>query len=764
MNHARTRRLTAGAVAMTLLSGLLTLFVLQPAQANHGDRSLQASPEVRTSQVGAAVTVTATLSAAATAETGSIGIDAEIESGPADGDGPTAATPDTGCTVAVGSSSCTFTVNSGAVGSSQVRLWIDHDSRNEIGQGGVTEADMQEGQLANGTPDGNPQAGAQTPSSADCRAPEDYSFDDSPPAGDAGGCGAAIPPPAGQPGATTPAEPDLTDVIELTWSAAEALDCDAQATRNDRVVESDSVTGSDDTIIIECTYIGPDPIRVDGANISGTDGGTIDNSGANDPNGMGGVDYTCNASTKTCEISVASGANQTGPAVLCFWIDSDNDTAFDPAAGSGNDPDGKGCADERVDDAEGDDRTDRVLVRWGAAPVAATIDLTPESGSANAGTPRAVLAAVTDQYGEPMNPATTVNFEFVAGSPGDNGDDSTPDSVDRTCTTSGGRCAIAYEVLRAGVDVICGWVGDTPSLTGTSPGGSCGGESGSADGVSGRIDVVTWNWTTPPASGGGTAEDVAKTQGYTLVGADGGIFNFGTSQFHGSTGSMRLNQPIIGLANKRGGTGYWLVARDGGIFTFGDAEFFGSTGSLRLNAPILGMEATPSGKGYFLFAADGGIFTFGDAQFHGSTGSMRLNAPAVGLSINDKGDGYWLVAQDGGIFSFGNVPFHGSTGSMKLNQPVFDMAPTAGDKGYWLVAKDGGIFSFGDAESKFHGSAVGTATGTVIGMGTTPTFNGYWIADSAGGVFPFGDARALGDRRGQQANAVYVGFATVPRG
>jgi hypothetical protein len=142
---------------------------------------------------------------------------------------------------------------------------------------------------------------------------------------------------------------------------------------------------------------------------------------------------------------------------------------------------------------------------------------------------------------------------------------------------------------------------------------------------------------------------------------------------------------------------------------------------------------------------------------------MKLNAPAVGLSINGKGDGYWLVAQDGGIFSFGNVPFHGSTGSLKLNQPVFDMAPTAGDKGYWLVAKDGGIFSFGDAEGKFYGSAVGTATGTVIGMGSTPTFNGYWIADSAGGVYPFGDARALGDRRGQAANAVFVGFATVPK-
>ena len=37
------------------------------------------------------------------------------------------------------------------------------------------------------------------------------------------------------------------------------------------------------------------------------------------------------------------------------------------------------------------------------------------------------------------------------------------------------------------------------------------------------------------------------------------------------------------------GKGYWLVAADGGIFAFGDAGFYGSTGSLPLNKPIVGM-------------------------------------------------------------------------------------------------------------------------------------------------------------------------------
>jgi hypothetical protein len=60
------------------------------------------------------------------------------------------------------------------------------------------------------------------------------------------------------------------------------------------------------------------------------------------------------------------------------------------------------------------------------------------------------------------------------------------------------------------------------------------------------------------------------------------------------------------------------VASDGGIFSFGDAAFFGSTGSLVLNKPVVGMAATPDGRGYWLVASDGGIFSFGAAAFFGS--------------------------------------------------------------------------------------------------------------------------------------------------
>ncbi|HVE47415.1 MAG TPA: SpoIID/LytB domain-containing protein [Acidimicrobiales bacterium] len=245
-----------------------------------------------------------------------------------------------------------------------------------------------------------------------------------------------------------------------------------------------------------------------------------------------------------------------------------------------------------------------------------------------------------------------------------------------------------------------------------------------------------WFNVTNNASGG--------TSGYWVVAADGGIFAFGEARFFGSTGNLRLNAPVLGMAPTPAGNGYWLVAADGGIFSFGDARFAGSTGNLRLNQPVVGMAATPTGNGYWLVARDGGIFAFGDAGFFGSTGSIRLNQPVVGMAPSPTGKGYWLVASDGGIFAFGDARFLGSTGAIRLNQPVIDMAAKPTGNGYWLVAADGGIFAFGD--SGFFGSLPGRSiTATARGIESTGSGGGYLIATEAGKVIPFGDAPYFGD-------------------
>ena len=258
-------------------------------------------------------------------------------------------------------------------------------------------------------------------------------------------------------------------------------------------------------------------------------------------------------------------------------------------------------------------------------------------------------------------------------------------------------------------------------------------------------------------AGGGTGTAAAAAPGYRMVATDGGIFTFGSSSFEGSTGDLRLNQPILGMAQTPSKRGYWLAAADGGIFTFGDAVFHGSAGSLRLNKPIVGMASTPSGGGYWLVASDGGIFTFGNAGFFGSTGDLRLNQPIVGMAPTPTGRGYWLVAADGGIFSFGDATFFGSTGHLKLNKPIVGMAATPTGKGYRFVATDGGIFTFGDAG--FFGSTGSlTLNQPIVGMESSATGAGYWLVASDGGVFTFGDAPFLGSTGDLRLNKPIVGI------
>jgi ribosomal protein L24E len=244
--------------------------------------------------------------------------------------------------------------------------------------------------------------------------------------------------------------------------------------------------------------------------------------------------------------------------------------------------------------------------------------------------------------------------------------------------------------------------------------------------------------------------------GYWLVGDDGGIFSF-NAPFAGSTGAIKLNKPIVGMAADPDREGYWFVASDGGIFGF-DAPFFGSTGAINLNKPIVGMAATPSGKGYWLVASDGGIFSFGDAKFYGSTGAINLNKPIVGMAATPSGKGYWLVASDGGIFSFGDAKFYGSTGAMTLTQPIVGMAPTGTGGGYWFVAADGGIFSFGDA--KFYGAAVGSSF-PVVGMASATDGKGYTIVRADGSVVNRGSSPLAGSLVGQKLGRPVVGIAAT---
>jgi hypothetical protein len=255
----------------------------------------------------------------------------------------------------------------------------------------------------------------------------------------------------------------------------------------------------------------------------------------------------------------------------------------------------------------------------------------------------------------------------------------------------------------------------------------------------------------PQAFGTIIDREQSSSQGYWFVAADGGIFTFGEARFYGSTGNVKLNQPIVGMAATPSGKGYWLVARDGGIFTFGDANFYGSTGSVKLNQPIVGMAATPSGKGYWFVAADGGIFTFGDAGFHGA--AANPSEPIVGIAVTPSGNGYWCVGRDGQVYAFGDARHAGAPAAQ-----VGAVVSSRSGRGYWVAETNGAVHAFGDARS-FGGT--GDLAQPVVGMAVSPKGGGYWLVARDGGIFAFGDARFYGSTGNIRLNQPIVGMTAT---
>jgi hypothetical protein len=258
-----------------------------------------------------------------------------------------------------------------------------------------------------------------------------------------------------------------------------------------------------------------------------------------------------------------------------------------------------------------------------------------------------------------------------------------------------------------------------------------------------------------------------KPQGYILVGADGGIFTFGSAQFFGSTGSLRLQRPVVGISPTTNRGGYWLVASDGGTFAFGDAGFFGSIPDLgmapagssgtgpKLSAPIVGMVPSADGGGYFMVGADGGVFAFGDAQFSGSCpGIGGCRGTAVAVMPDASGRGYWLVTNSGDVYAFGDATDYGSPGALGN---VASAVRTPDGKGYWILFSDGTVAPFGDA-AHLGSPPLGVVGGLdpATAIATTADGHGYWIADAEGGVYPFGDASHEGDLSGHGLNAPIV--------
>ena len=269
---------------------------------------------------------------------------------------------------------------------------------------------------------------------------------------------------------------------------------------------------------------------------------------------------------------------------------------------------------------------------------------------------------------------------------------------------------------------------------------------------------------TPPPS---PPSPPPATHGYWLVGSDGGIFSFGTAGFHGSTGSIHLQRPIVGITPTADRNGYWLVASDGGIFAFGDAGFYGSIPGAglhpagsglphSLNAPIVGMVPSSDGGGYFMVSSDGGVFAFGDAGFAGSCpGIGGCHGAAVAVMPDAAGKGYWVVTSSGSVYPFGVAVNYGQPGAG--GPSITSAVATPNGRGYWLLNSAGSVFAYGNAAflgSPPPGGAGGLNPASAIF--DTSDGGGYWVVTASGKVFAFGDAPSDGDMSGSHLNGSIV--------
>jgi hypothetical protein len=347
------------------------------------------------------------------------------------------------------------------------------------------------------------------------------------------------------------------------------------------------------------------------------------------------------------------------------------------------------------------------------------------------------------------------------GSPTFFGTDTPPPGV--TVDTSGLRCS---------------QVSPTTAISGSLPSGSYTLVAGSCSGValsgpnatnyspayaSASNDFTVTGGPAPPAP---ATPAPTPTYGYWLVGSDGGIFTFGSAQFYGSTGSIKLQRPVVGISPTSNKGGYWLVASDGGIFAFGNAGYYGSIPGVglspagsgqphSLNAPIVAMVPSSDGGGYFMVASDGGVFAFGDARFAGSCpGIGGCSGTAVGVVPDASGNGYWLITQSGSVYAFGDAPFYGAPGNQ--GSPVTSAVRTADGGGYWVLLANGAVYAYGDAASR--GGPVGSVGGIdpASAIFSDADGGGYWVASAAGAVFAYGDAPNDGSMAGNHLNGSII--------
>jgi hypothetical protein len=283
----------------------------------------------------------------------------------------------------------------------------------------------------------------------------------------------------------------------------------------------------------------------------------------------------------------------------------------------------------------------------------------------------------------------------------------------------------------------------TDSATVTGAGGT---PTGAVVFVDGSQTLCTATLT----SGSGTCVTNSAPAG---VDAIAGTYS-GDALFTPSIGTSAVTvEPPVPPSQPR--HGYCLVGGDGGICTFGAAHFYGSTGSLRLQCPVVGIVPSNDRGGHLMVGADGGVFALGDPHFSGSCpGIGGCNGAAVAVVPDASGNGHWSVTTSGRVYAFGDALNYGSPGARGTVTPA---ARTPDGRGYRVLVSNGSVSTFGDAPN-LGGLAAGStgASNPADAIFSTADGNGYRIGTADVSVYPHGNAPNDGSMTRKHLNAPII--------
>ena len=251
--------------------------------------------------------------------------------------------------------------------------------------------------------------------------------------------------------------------------------------------------------------------------------------------------------------------------------------------------------------------------------------------------------------------------------------------------------------------------------------------------------------------------------GYSLAGADGGVFTFGgpsRQRFFGSSANERSVSPVSSVTSQGGFGGLYVAHAKGKVDPLGDKDFGG--GQHQVNAPVVAIQyfSANAGDGYWLATANGGVYTFGAAKFFGSLAGRSIDGSVVGMAASfgggDGPDGYLLVTNRGRVYAFGGAVWQGDLASEHPTAPVVAIADGT-NRAYWLATADGHVYAYGPVLS--YGDMAGRPLAAPIVAIVSYLGWGYWLVGADGGVFSFGQAQYYGSMGGKHLTAPIVGAA-----